>query len=86
MKRCSKWKIIFPVLILIFTWLPAIIYAQCPDAGFDPGCDPVTCTRADGSYCPIDSNLYILLAIGVLYGVKKVRNARKEKPVESLEV
>jgi len=54
-----------------------ITRAQCPDAGFDPGCDPVTCTRADGSYCPIDSNVYLLLAAGVFYGFKKIRERKK---------
>jgi len=45
--------------------------------GGDPACDPKCNCRADGSYCPIDSNLYILLAIGVLYGIKKVTDSKK---------
>jgi hypothetical protein len=36
----------------------------CGDPVFDP-------------YCPIDSNLYVLLVLGILYGVWKVKEGRK---------
>ena len=63
--------------ILLFNCLPLMIKAECPDAGFDPGCDPQTCTRADGSYCPIDGGLSALLAIGVGYGIIRYKQSKK---------
>jgi len=77
MKQLRVRNYIFSFILVILISFPAITKAQCPDTGFDPGCDPITCTRADGSYCPIDSNLYLLLAAGVLYGLKKVRDQKK---------
>ena len=67
------------ILMVVFICLPTLIYAQCPDAEFDPGCDPLTCQYADGSYCPIDGGLTALLAVGIGYGIKKVRDSRKKQ-------
>ena len=63
--------------ILIFTLLctPVLIYAQ----GGDPGCDPSCNCREDHSICPIDNGVWVLLFIGVLYGIKKIRDARKKE-------
>jgi hypothetical protein len=80
MKQLRVRNYILSFILVILISVPAMTEAQCPDAAFDPGCDPVTCTRADGSYCPIDSNLYLLLAAGVLYGLKKVRDQKKITP------
>lgn len=77
MKRSLRNSLFYGLILLVLFCLPLITRAQCPDAGFDPGCDPVTCTRADGSYCPIDNNVYLLLAVGVFYGFKKIRERKK---------
>lgn len=77
MKQSPVRSLYFRVILLVLCCLPLLTRAQCPDAGFDPGCDPVTCLRQDGSYCPIDSDLYLLLAAGVAYGFKKIRDRKK---------
>lgn len=82
MKRSPLRTLFYSIFLLVLFSLPFQSSAQCPDAGFDPGCDPVTCLRQDGSYCPIDSNLYILLAAGVVYGIVKIRGKKKVAPEE----
>lgn len=37
----------------------------------NPGCDP------DDPGCPIDGGLTALLAVGAIYGIKKVKDSRK---------
>lgn len=54
-------------LILLFC-LPLLATAQ-----IDPGCDPAV----DPNCVPIDGGLSLLLAAGVGYGIKKVRDARR---------
>ena len=41
----------------------------------DPACDPLCNCYRDPPYapCPIDSYLYILLGVGLIYGIWKVR-------------
>jgi|GEM_PF-911263 len=81
MKGKSIAALLFHFLLFFMIFLPTFVMAQGgpggPGGGGDPACDPRCNCRADGSYCPIDSNLYILLAIGVVYGIKKVKDARK---------
>ena len=77
MKQFPVRTLFVGFVLLVLATLPLWSMAQCPDAGFDPGCDPETCLRQDGSYCPIDSNLYILLAAGVFYGFQKIKNRKK---------
>ena len=67
-------KLIVSVIILSLIFSPAFLFAQ----GGDPGCDPVCNCRADGSICPIDSSLWVLLAFGLLYGVVKIVRRKKE--------
>ena len=52
--------------VLLILMLPSIVMAQTGG-----GCDP----SAPG--CPIDGGLSALLAVGVGYGIRKVRQARK---------
>lgn len=52
------------LMVLLLAFMASPIYAQ-------PGGPPAT---------PIDSGLGLLLAGGVLYGVKKVRNMTKKGP------
>ena len=63
MKR-TRYLAFFGFLTIFLLNLPLHLLAQPGD----PGCDPLCNCRADGSYCPIDSGLVWLLAIGVLYG------------------
>lgn len=46
---------------------PASTYSDTP---VDPCTDPFL-------YCPIDSGLYVLLAIGIGYGIMKVKRVKK---------
>ena len=84
MKRLLK-PVMYPILMVVFIFLPTFLFAQTggaltqnSDPG-DPGCDPLCNCRADGSICPIDNGLYVLLAIGVGYGIIKARNLKKVK-------
>lgn len=74
LKRIIRSVILLAVLII----LPTLIFAQ------EPGCDPICNCRADGSICPIDNGVYALLAIGIGYGLVKVRNAKKSEGKKSL--
>jgi hypothetical protein len=70
-------RISVPVLLTLFFFcLPGLIYSQsenCPDIG---GVDP--------DYpCPIDSWLIVLLVAGVLYGVWKAYQSKKESEISS---
>lgn len=86
------------ILLFFLFFLSGSIYAQVSDnPSFqqqtiqsnaeegdpgDPYCDPLCNCRKDGSICPIDSNLYILLFFGILYGIKKVRDQKKIIPAD----
>ena len=67
MRKILKSLLVLAVFMIILICLPVIAHAQPSD----PNCDPL-----DPS-CPIDGGLSILLAAGVGYGVKKIRDARK---------
>jgi hypothetical protein len=54
--------------------MPLLVKAQS-----DPACDPGCNCRSDGSICPIDNGLYLLLFIGIGYGIKKFRDSVKAK-------
>ena len=66
--------------MLVFICLPALTSAQVPPMSQydlqDNSTPPDPCTDPF-DYCPIDSGLYALLAVGVGYGVLKAREARK---------
>lgn len=62
-------KVLIPILttvvtLIIMLCIPILVHAQ-PDPGGDP--DAV----------PIDGGISLLIAAGVAYGVKKVRDQRK---------
>ena len=65
MKQYIKWTIRLTAVVIVFC-LPVLAFAQT-----DPG-DCPTCV-------PIDGGLTFLIAAGVGYGVKKVRDSRKQK-------
>ncbi|MEO5893060.1 MAG: hypothetical protein ABIQ31_22610 [Ferruginibacter sp.] len=68
MKKYSRSLILFIVFVLSFCVLPQIVSAQIgnPD---DPYGDPDA---------PIDGGVSLLVAVGVGYGVKKIRDERKK--------
>ncbi len=70
MKLIQKPLVLFSIIFLLF-FSPSL-HAQVGD----PGCDPECNCRSDGSYCPIDNGVWILLSVGVLYGLKKIKSAR----------
>jgi hypothetical protein len=60
------------VVMIIFSCLPSLVHAQ------GPGCDPLV----DPLCVPIDGGLGFLIAAGVGYGIKKVRDSRKQQQAE----
>jgi hypothetical protein len=81
MKGRTFANFLLSLILFLAVFLPASVFAGSgPGApgsgGGDPACDPKCNCRADGSYCPIDSYVYILLGIGVLYGVWKGKAVR----------
>ena len=71
MKRFQKPGLIITILFIFLMFSPVLLWADPSD----PWCSPWG-LYPDGTPCPIDSKLYILLAIGVLYGIKKVRGKK----------
>ena len=67
MKLIIKNILTITFLIITFTCVPGLVQAG-PD---DPGCDPLD------PACPIDGGLGLLLAAGIGYGIKKVRDTKK---------
>lgn len=73
MKRLPKW-IIFPtILIVFFLCVPTFVHAQ-----------PDPCTDPLNDYCPIDGGLTALIAVGVGYGIKKVKDSRKGQQIKAI--
>ena len=64
MKRYTKWIVMTSVLVIALNILPQFAKAQ-----IDPGEDPDA---------PIDGGVSLLVAAGVGYGIKKVRDRRRE--------
>lgn len=63
----KKINIFSLIILVIMLAIPVLVLAQEPP---DPGGDPDV---------PIDGGLSLLIAGGVAYGAKKVRDARKKK-------
>ena len=68
MKYKSKQWILQALFLLVIFCLP--VMAQ---GGIGEPCD----YDDPQAYCPIDGGLSALLAVGVGYGIKKIRDARK---------
>jgi hypothetical protein len=66
MKRFPKWIFSVAFLLIVLLCIPALVRAQ-----------PNPCNDPDLPPCPIDGGLTALLAIGVGYGIKKYKNAKK---------
>ncbi len=60
-------------LLILFISLPSIVRAQG-----NPGCDPGCNCRLDGTICPIDSWVFLLIAAGIVYGIKKFHDSHKK--------
>jgi len=64
------------IFATLFLMAPVLGIAQT-----DPSCDPLCNCRADGSLCPIDSSVWVLLLFGALYGtflIFKAKASRKQ--------
>jgi hypothetical protein len=70
MNRSYKWPLLFSIFIVFFICLPTLSQAQIIGEGCDYD-DPM------GTPCPIDGGLGVLIAIGVGYGIKKVKDIRE---------
>lgn len=70
MKQNVKWLTMLATMLIVFICLPSLVQAQ-----------PFDCPNPDLP-CPIDGGLSFLIAAGVVYGVKKVRDGRKKKQAE----
>jgi hypothetical protein len=70
MKQNLKWLSMLTMMLIVFICLPSLVQAQFPN------CPDVT------QPCPIDGGLSLLIAAGVGYGVKKVRDSRRQKQAE----
>ena len=68
MKKIRKQALVLSVLFVLFAFMPSIINAQTTPG--DPGGD------VDA---PIDGGVSLLVAAGIGYGVKKVRDNKKKK-------
>lgn len=76
MKGKRLTSLLVSLFILWAAFLPFAVNAQGTLGGGggsvgDPACDPQCNCRPDMSICPIDTYVYVLLGIGVLYGVWK---------------
>ena len=72
MKQYINWILKLAAVVIIFC-LPTLAHAQP-----GPGCDPAV----DPACVPIDGGLSFLIAAGVGYGIKKVRDSRKQQQAE----
>ena len=66
MKHLHKIITIQTLLIILVLLMPALVHAQGPDG-----------TPPDPDSAPIDGGLSLLIASGVGYGIKKIREKRK---------
>jgi hypothetical protein len=72
-------KAFFRILFLLFCLYGYVAHAQVPEPCGGVGQDP--CPPADGA--PIDTNITILIAIAVLFGIYIIHNNKlnKKRPI-----
>lgn len=70
MKKFGRWLMVFSLLTLCLICIPVLIHAQATNPS-DPACDPLD------PLCPIDGGIWFLLAVGIAYGIKKVKGFHK---------
>ena len=68
MKKIIKSAVLFGLLMFALICVPALVHAQI----VDPNCDPLD------PACPIDGGVCFLIAVGIGYGIKRVRYSKKE--------
>ena len=77
MKLFFKRVLLCGILTFFVFCMPAIIMAQGgPGGPGNPACDPDCNCYPDGTPCPIDSGVLILIFIGVAYGIKKYNDTK----------
>ncbi len=69
MKDFKKIILLFSVLLFFFMLVPQLLHALPPE-DIDPTIDP--CGDPD-RVCPIDGGLGFMIAAGVAYGIKRVK-------------
>lgn len=75
MKRNYRHLLVYALFLITMTCTPGLLMAQPNPGDCDPAVDP------DGPNCPIDGGLSLLLAAGMVYGAKKVKDNRNKKTV-----
>ena len=70
MKLKIKYLLMLTLVLIVCIILPNVVFAQFPNCP-----DPTVA-------CPIDGGLSFLIAAGVGYGIKKVRDNRKKSQIE----
>ena len=79
MKKFSKLVIAFSIILCSLLFFSINSFAQGPsDPGFpgDPGPDPDA---------PIDGGIVLLMAAGVLYGIKKVKAEKAKRTINLMD-
>jgi hypothetical protein len=79
MKKFSKLVMAFSIIIFSLLIVSINSFAQGPsDPGFpdDPGGDPDA---------PIDGGIVLLVAAGVLYGIKRVRTEKAKRTINLMD-
>ena len=72
MEQTKKKGLLIKLLFFIISLAPLMVLAQDPG---DPGGDPDA---------PIDGGLILLIAIGILYGLKRIKTAKRQNERHTL--
>ncbi len=70
MKKKLSFIVLINVLVVILCFMPGFSMAQVDPNPADPGGDPDL---------PIDGGVTVLVAAGIGYGIKKIRDERKKQ-------
>ncbi|CAN5334504.1 hypothetical protein BH11BAC5_BH11BAC5_29800 [soil metagenome] len=74
MKRNCRRLLVYALFSIMMSCVPRVLIAQ-PNPGDCDNQDP------DLPPCPVDGGLSLLLAAGMVYGAKKVKDNRNKKTV-----
>lgn len=72
-----KKNILFPLILLLFMFVPFFVPELLADAPPDPGGDPTGGTPVGGG-SPIGGGLIMLMTMGIVYGIRKYYNIIKK--------
>ena len=85
MKKFSKLVIAFSVIFFSHLFVPFNSFAQGPnDPGVDPDA-PIDAGTFDAADAPIDGNIVLLMAAGLIYGIKKRRNEKLKSTINLMD-